>query len=330
MVSINNKELTTAIGAFEDMLATASLDDLETTYEAILERFDDYEDVLEPWFEFRVEAEAARRERLEEAAGLETDLREALAEHYEELGELREELAEASAEGERTEFTTADLDVSQAHLDYLADRLDSAVAAETLSEDSPVVGMIDDDFDFDFNEGSSGVDRLKGSSADDFMLGHGGADKLRGGKGADKLDGGRGRDVLDGGAGADGLFGGGGRDKLKGRGGQDVLDGGRGKDVLVGGGGDDALIGGHGRDKLLGGPGSDVLSGGDHGDTFIFKRGWVGETTITDFDASEGDRLKLKGVRIEDVDMVDGTVLVDLSNGSTITMSGSDFGDLIF
>lgn len=117
---------------------------------------------------------------------------------------------------------------------------------------------------------------------------------FNGARGADDLNGTRGNDVLRGRGGADELDGRGGRDRLLGGRGDDDLNGGRGADRLNGGGGDDVLAGGGGRDQLTGGRG---------GDSFVFGGRW-GADTITDFDASQGDRIDLTATSIDFTDLV--------------------------
>ncbi|UVE18757.1 retention module-containing protein [Pseudomonas sp. LS44] len=99
------------------------------------------------------------------------------------------------------------------------------------------------------------------------------------------VDGGSGNDTLTGSAAADLLRGGNGRDTLSGGGGEDRLEGGDGKDTLLGGDDNDILFGGAGDDTLTGGAGADL---------FIWKAGNTGHDTITDFNASEGDRIDLR------------------------------------
>ncbi|MFS2126780.1 Ig-like domain-containing protein [Pseudomonas sp. Pseusp97] len=118
----------------------------------------------------------------------------------------------------------------------------------------------------------------------DLLHGLDGNDSLSGGNGHDILYGGTGNDTLNGGNGNDSLYGGAGNDTLNGDGGNDLLVGNEGNDILNGGAGDDILIGGKGSDTLTGGAGAD---------TFLWRAGDTGSATITDFKASEGDRIDL-------------------------------------
>ncbi|PJI49131.1 MAG: hypothetical protein CTR55_07100 [Pseudomonas sp.] len=85
----------------------------------------------------------------------------------------------------------------------------------------------------------------------------------------------------------------GGSDHLYGGEGNDILYGQGGNDFLFGENGNDILIGGTGDDQLTGGKGNDILTGGAGADLFIWKAGDVGNDTITDFKAGEGDRIDI-------------------------------------
>ncbi|WEJ73465.1 retention module-containing protein [Pseudomonas sp. PSE14] len=85
----------------------------------------------------------------------------------------------------------------------------------------------------------------------------------------------------------------GGSDNLYGGDGNDILYGQGGNDFLFGEGGNDILLGGTGSDQLTGGQGNDILTGGAGADTFIWKAGDIGNDTITDFNAGEGDRIDI-------------------------------------
>ncbi|MEK1939906.1 MAG: tandem-95 repeat protein, partial [Pseudomonas sp.] len=128
---------------------------------------------------------------------------------------------------------------------------------------------------------------------------------LTGSSAADLLRGNSGDDILDGGAG------------------NDRLEGGAGNDTLYGGAGNDILIGGDGNDLLYGGSGNNILTGGAGADTFTWQAGDVGKSTITDFNAVEGDRINLNDLL---PDVTDANILsylkVDTST-STIQISTS-------
>ncbi|VEJ56457.1 hypothetical protein [Pragia fontium] len=188
--------------------------------------------------------------------------------------------------------------------------------------------------------GQNGVDYLIGGDGDDVLVGNGGNDILVGGLGNDKLYGGEGNDSLFGGAGNDILVGGAGADTLYGGMGFDIadyseseagvtvrLDNGRmlrvdeeGKNInsggdaegdllfeiegLIGSRFDDVLIGDDGNNLLTGNGGNDQLYGGGGADVFNFSQGSTGTTTIADFSAKEGDRIRLTELGIEDVNQL--------------------------
>jgi Ca2+-binding RTX toxin-like protein len=69
--------------------------------------------------------------------------------------------------------------------------------------------------------------------------------------------------------------------------------------------GNDKLTGGDGDDVLIGGGGRDILVGNDGADTFVFdlsNRDAI--DIIKDFDASEGDRIVVTGLRGADASSV--------------------------
>jgi peptidyl-prolyl cis-trans isomerase B (cyclophilin B) len=145
----------------------------------------------------------------------------------------------------------------------------------------------------DSQQNSGGVNGLTGN---DLITGSDSNDIISGSQGNDTLNGGAGDDLLRGGKGDDSLLGSVGNDILNGGQGNDILDGGVGNDFLRGGQGNDQLIGGDGNDVLIGDGGADTLTGGAGADAFIVgldKGGKVigGPDVITDFNASEGDRV---------------------------------------
>ncbi|WP_172332379.1 calcium-binding protein [Mangrovicoccus sp. HB161399] len=146
----------------------------------------------------------------------------------------------------------------------------------------------------DVIEGSSVADYIAAWGGDDLVMGYEGADWIDGGDGNDTLLGNLGRDTIEGGAGDDELRGGMGDDLLLQGMGKDRLFGGLGNDRLFGGLGADSLDGGDGDDRLNGGFGSDMLTGGDGADSFFFRITDAAHVdTITDFDAAEGDLVRL-------------------------------------
>ena len=123
---------------------------------------------------------------------------------------------------------------------------------------------------------------------------------------ADSISGNSLNNRLEGGAGNDFIFGAGGNDLLIGGTGSDFIDGGTGNDTLLGNSGNDSLLGGTGNDVLNGYGFTfgevDVLSGGSGQDRFIlgdrsqtFYRDSSSFAIITDFRASDGDKIVLNG-----------------------------------
>ncbi|MBC6438307.1 MAG: hypothetical protein GDA52_09285 [Rhodobacteraceae bacterium] len=162
-------------------------------------------------------------------------------------------------------------------------------------------------------------------------------DTLTGDAGANRLDGGDGDDVLNGGLEADTLHGDAGNDSLRGDGGDDALHGGADDDTLVGGAGNDALHGGAGNDSLSGNTGNDTLDGGAGNDTltgsagadhFRFLESGSGADTITDFDASQGDKIILDEGAFANFAAVqaaasgDTDAVINLGSESSITITG--------
>jgi Ca2+-binding RTX toxin-like protein len=133
-------------------------------------------------------------------------------------------------------------------------------------------------------KGLDSSETLNGGNLDDRLDLGGGNDVSNAGSGTDIVLGGRGNDRIAGGAGFDRLDGGFGNDRL---------DGGAGLDFLIGGDGNDDLKGGDGSDRLNGGLGLDTFTGGAGADIFIFTGRSDAMTTITDFSAAEGDKLKI-------------------------------------
>jgi Ca2+-binding RTX toxin-like protein len=105
--------------------------------------------------------------------------------------------------------------------------------------------------------------------------------------GDDFISGSNRRDNLSGGAGNDWLYGYDGNDLLLGGGGKDLLNGGRGNDTLDGYGG-----GAGESDLLFGGTGGDLFILGKTRQTYYTDAGYG---TVADFNAAEGDRIRLSG-----------------------------------
>lgn len=202
------------------------------------------------------------------------------------------------------------------------DRITDLAGTNSLS------GGAGDDYLFTSNgvlDGGDGNDALQTQGGANTMNGGAGNDSILGGNGNDSLTGGDGDDTLDGLAGTDQLDGGAGNDQLTVSTGQATLHGGLGNDTLIGniafnsttatallyGDDGDDILRGHGA-TLDGGAGSDrfevisgVATGGSGADTFslsgvqtvnarVGQYNLVHTTTITDFNAAQGDKIDLQ------------------------------------
>lgn len=162
----------------------------------------------------------------------------------------------------------------------------------------------------------SGADTLSGDAGRDTVFGGEGEDQLWGGTGADHLHGNLGADYAHGGVGADTLHGGQGDDAV--RGGQDG-------DIAFGDMGDDTLFGDLGDDTLTGGVGDDVLTGGLGADLFVAS---AGADRILDFNAAEGDRLRLEA-GLDPVLRQDGAdLVVEFGAAGRVVLQGVQLGTL--
>lgn len=155
---------------------------------------------------------------------------------------------------------------------------------------------------------------INGTDADDIIYGGNNVDFLSGGAGNDIVIGGDGRDFLSGGDGADYLFGGAGFDNLFGGAGDDVLRGSEGVDIMEGGDGNDTFI-------LTD---EDTAKGDAGADKFIWRVRDDETVSISDFDASEGDIMRLKGKNGLEWETIesDNYTSVAFSNGATINFYG--------
>jgi Ca2+-binding RTX toxin-like protein len=99
-----------------------------------------------------------------------------------------------------------------------------------------------------------------------------------------------------------------GDDRLLGTAQDDVIDALAGRDTLIGGTGDDILTGGRGFDRLTGGTGAD---------RFVFTAS--GRDCITDFNASQGDRIDLTAF-----DLTRRDIRIEVRETATVLHLGSD------
>ena len=173
-------------------------------------------------------------------------------------------------------------------------------------------------------DGGPGNDTITGWSGGDVLRGGEGNDVIHGGSGFDDINGNNSDDTIDGGgSGGDWLVGGQGNDLIHGQGdfsilygnlGNATLQGGSSSEWLRGGQGDDSISDGAGNDWLSGDRGNDTETGGPGADTFSGFSG-IGADMITDFNWSEGDRIKLDPGTYFTVSQVGSDTVIDLGNG---------------
>lgn len=186
--------------------------------------------------------------------------------------------------------------------------------------------------------GGTGNDTLRGGDGHDYMSDHtgqnylrgdGGDDYITGGDGFDDINGNMGRDIIYGGLGDDWVVGGKDNDRVHGDKGNDLVygnmgadlcDGGDGADTLRGGQDDDYIQGGAGDDWLFGDRGSDCLSGDSGADIFNLSTGY-GLDRVSDFSATQGDRVRVEGRSDFTVQQVGFDVVVDLGAGDQLVLS---------
>ena len=122
------------------------------------------------------------------------------------------------------------------------------------------------------------------------------------------------------------IIGGNSSDNISGGAGDDSISGGIGKDYLDGGVGDDLLFGGTGSDTLRGGSGNDTLKGGSGKNIFVYE---AGDDVITDFSASNSNRIQLLNDSITTNYTVGDDLVFDFSGGS-LTIQNYNGGAIKF
>jgi Ca2+-binding RTX toxin-like protein len=179
--------------------------------------------------------------------------------------------------------------------------------------------------------GGAGADTLQGTDKADILMGGAGADSIVGGARFNDVNGGPGDDVivgrsrlgdwLMGGQGADSIDASqsSGHNLINGNLGADTLAGGSGGDLLRGGQGDDVVHGGAGADWISGDLGHNTLSGGAGADLFFAGHG---VDRVTDFDASQGDRVLIDGWTRYTVTQSGADTVIDLGGRGQMVLSG--------
>ncbi len=169
-----------------------------------------------------------------------------------------------------------------------------------------------------------------GTRLGDRIVGDARNNNIGGAAGNDVIFGGAGNDHLSGHGGNNFLFGEDDDDRLWGGQMDDFLDGGDGSDRLFGQNGNDTLLGGQGIDLLEGGKGNDKMTGGEGKDIFQIRQSdFIGGTfvdQILDFNAAEGDRLRLVDISIDEVMFnsvgIGNDLELTFSFGGKVTLSG--------
>jgi Ca2+-binding RTX toxin-like protein len=207
---------------------------------------------------------------------------------------------ENAGEGYDSIFTTANIYLPLANIEYFEAVTTAAIIISGNQQDNTIRGNIGDDVLL----GGNGNDTLWGSRGNDTLTGGNGDDRLDGGEGIDSLHGGDGNDTYvlhdlsdivyegNGNTGIDtvesevtqpnlhanienlvligeGAINGTGNtlaNVITGNGAANSLSGADGNDTLKGQGGDDRLDGGAGNDTLYGGADNDTLDGGTGND----------------------------------------------------------------
>ena len=166
-----------------------------------------------------------------------------------------------------------------------------------------------------------GQDFVRGGEGDDVLVGGDSFDDLHGNQGADTLSGEADGDWVVGGKGDDRLSGDAGDDVVLGNIGHDLCDGGEGNDTVRGGQDGDRVMGRAGDDWLSGDRGADTLSGGPGADIFhVFAD--AGLDRVTDFSATEGDRIQLEPGASYSVAQSGADTVVTLAGGAQMVLVG--------
>jgi Ca2+-binding RTX toxin-like protein len=138
-----------------------------------------------------------------------------------------------------------------------------------------------------------------------------------------------GTNTVIGGFGTDSLVTAAGDDLIFGNEENDVINAGGGADLVFGGLGDDGLVTGAGNDMLWGNEGNDTVAGRAGADRYVFAVG-SGNDLVSGFSVAEGDRLDLQGQSFTLGTAADGSVVLALSGGGTITLNGVTSSEAAF
>jgi Ca2+-binding RTX toxin-like protein len=225
--------------------------------------------------------------------------------------------------------------IDPSSLTSLSSGLTKAGAATVVS-DAASANQLVGTSEADVIEGQAGADTLSGGAGDDVLRGADGNDRMDGGAGFDDMNGNMGSDTVSGGGGADWVVGGKDNDLLFGEDdgdivygnlGSDTCDGGAGNDLVRGGQQDDVLTGGLGDDWLSGDKGADTITGGAGADIFhTFADNGVDR--VTDFNATEGDRVQLDPGAHYSLHQVGADTVIDMGGGNEMVLVGVNLSSL--
>ncbi|XWN29119.1 MAG: hypothetical protein ROR55_16560 [Devosia sp.] len=157
-----------------------------------------------------------------------------------------------------------------------------------------------------------GHDIVNGGNSGDLVYGNGGKDIINGNGGDDSLSGDGGHDKIYGGGGNDIIMAGNGNDLVEAGGGNDRINLGNGNDTVQGEGGDDCIAGGTDKGRIKGAGDNvevrlgDELFGNGGADQFEYEAG-DGVDFLFDFNANDGDTLRLFGIDEGDAKFVTGS-----------------------
>jgi Ca2+-binding RTX toxin-like protein len=174
-----------------------------------------------------------------------------------------------------------------------ANTIDGAAGADVLAGGAGNdIYIVDNAFDFAWEEANEGIDRVDSSVT--WTLGDNFENlTLTGALAINGIGNELGNNIV-GNAAGNVLGGGDGDDNLNGQAGNDTLFGGAQDDVLTGGLGNDTLSGGDDQDDLIGGAGNDNLNGGAGDDEFVFNAALSATTNVDVIqDFAGGDRIVL-------------------------------------
>ncbi len=107
------------------------------------------------------------------------------------------------------------------------------------------------------------------------------------------------------------------------------LDGSSNGVQITGSAADDVIVGTSANDVLTGGAGNDTLSGGAGNDTYVVNAGDGVVTIIDDFTGTENNTIVFgAGVDPASVKLFQGSLGIDLGNGTVVHIQGVDYNDI--